>query len=190
MPHSMPSPRIVPASIGVYLACFGDPGLAALKEVSTVPVVGMAEAACRAAAASGLRFSIVTGGIRWKPMLEEYVASLGLAGQLASIRVIAPTGDQIATDPDAALAALALACEACATDDAAEAVILGGAALAGLAARIQPQVSVPVLCSVEAGTRAVIEAAKHPIFAPGTIAAQRSIGLSADLERLLDPGVD
>src|SRR5258708_19604635 len=28
----------------VYLACFGDPGLAALKEVAPVPVVGMAEA--------------------------------------------------------------------------------------------------------------------------------------------------
>ena len=41
----------------------------------------------------------------------------------------------------------------------AEAVILGGAALAGLAARIQPAVPAPVLCSVEAGTRAVLAAA-------------------------------
>jgi CheY-like chemotaxis protein len=35
----------------VYLACFGDPGLLALRELSRVPVVGMAEAACREAAA-------------------------------------------------------------------------------------------------------------------------------------------
>jgi Asp/Glu/hydantoin racemase len=37
----------------VYLACFGDPGLAALKEVSPVPVVGMAEASCEAACRRG-----------------------------------------------------------------------------------------------------------------------------------------
>ncbi|TXN10683.1 Asp/Glu racemase, partial [Methylobacterium sp. WL122] len=29
----------------VYLACFGDPGLLALREIAPVPVVGMAEAA-------------------------------------------------------------------------------------------------------------------------------------------------
>src|ERR1700732_3221198 len=49
----------------VYLACFGDPGLAALKEVSPVPVVGMAEASCRAACSRGERFAIFTGGASW-----------------------------------------------------------------------------------------------------------------------------
>src|SRR5258707_4756053 len=39
----------------VYLACFGDPGLAALKEISPVPVVGMAEASCLAACSRGGR---------------------------------------------------------------------------------------------------------------------------------------
>src|SRR5436190_11396013 len=70
----------------VYLACFGDPGLAALKEVSPVPVVGMAEASCIEAARAGRRFGIVTGGALWKPMLEEFVATLGLSQQLAGIR--------------------------------------------------------------------------------------------------------
>ena len=48
----------------VALACFGDPGLAALKEIASQPVVGMAEASCLEAAAKG-RFAIVTGGARW-----------------------------------------------------------------------------------------------------------------------------
>nr|USU31746.1 aspartate/glutamate racemase family protein [Methylobacterium sp. OTU13CASTA1] len=143
----------------VYLACFGDPGLMALREVSRVPVVGMAEAACRAACGAGGRFAIVTGGVLWGPMLTEFVATLGLSDRLACVRTVAPTGGEIAADPDVALSQLAAACRACAEVDGAEAVILGGAALAGLAARIQPAVPVPVLCSVEAGTRAVLAAA-------------------------------
>ena len=46
----------------VVLACFGDPGLAALKEVSDAPVVGMADASILQACAMGKKFSIVTGG--------------------------------------------------------------------------------------------------------------------------------
>lgn len=168
----------------VYLACFGDPGLLALREVSPVPVVGMAEAACRQAAGQG-RFAIVTGGALWKPMLEEFVAMIGLGDRLAAVRTIAPTGGQIALDPDASLADLASACESCARNDGAEVVIFGGAALAGLASRIQPRVSVPVICSVEAGTYAVLAAARGPRVPPSNRPAMESIGLSEELAATL-----
>jgi allantoin racemase len=168
----------------VYLACFGDPGLAALKEISPVPVVGMAEASCRAACSRGERFAIVTGGARWEPMLREFVSALGLSERLAAIRTIAPAGDEIARDPEAALSHLAAACTACATQDGADAVILGGAALAGLAARIQPAVPVPVLCSVEAGARAVLAAGKAGRCATSAPAAD-TIGLAPALAKLL-----
>src|SRR5256885_15578297 len=49
----------------VYLACFGDPGLAACKEISPVPLIGMAEAGCIEAAREARRFAIVTGGGLW-----------------------------------------------------------------------------------------------------------------------------
>jgi allantoin racemase len=168
----------------VYLACFGDPGLAALQEISPVPVVGMAEASCRAACSRGERFAIVTGGARWEPMLREFVSALGLSERLAAIRTIAPAGDEIARDPEAALSHLAAACTACATQDGADAVILGGAALAGLAARIQPAVPVPVLCSVEAGARAVLAAGKAGRCATSAPAAD-TIGLAPALAKLL-----
>jgi allantoin racemase len=143
-----------------YLACFGDPGLFALKELSPVPVIGMAEASCHLASTLGRRFSIVTGGERWGPMLEEFVRAIGLSERLASVRTIAPTGGDIARDPDAALAGLAHQSRACAREDGAEIVILGGAALAGLAQRIAPEVPVPVLCSVESGLRATLAVAQ------------------------------
>jgi Asp/Glu/hydantoin racemase len=169
----------------VYLACFGDPGLAALREISPVPVIGMAEASCLEACNRGRRFAIVTGGALWGPMLTEFVVWLGLAARLAAVRTVAPTGDQIARDPEAALAALAAACTACATEDGADVVILGGAALAGLAARIQPSVPIPVLCSVEAGTRAAIAAAASAGRRGSAPPALESVGLGPDLARLL-----
>jgi Asp/Glu/hydantoin racemase len=146
----------------VYLGCFGDPGLAALREVSPVPVIGMAEASCQAACAQGARFAIVTGGALWAPMLTELVAAFGLSERFAGVRTIAPTGADIARDPDASLAELAAACEQCKMQNGADVVILGGASLAGLAARLQPAVSIPLLCSVEVGARAAIEAARQP----------------------------
>jgi allantoin racemase len=173
-------------SDAVYLACFGDPGLAALREVSPVPVVGMAEASCRAACSQGARFAIVTGGALWEPILWEFVFALGLSDRLAAIRTIAPTGDEIAHNPAAALDSLATACTACATQDGANVVILGGAALAGLAARIQPAVPIPVLCSVEAGAHAVLtagQAGRCERSAP----AVDSAGLSPALAKLLGP---
>ncbi|WP_267422942.1 aspartate/glutamate racemase family protein [Methylobacterium sp. GC_Met_2] len=142
----------------VYLACFGDPGLFALREIARVPVVGMAEAACHEAAARG-PFGIVTGGAAWEPMLREFVAALGLADRLAAIRTVAPSGAAIARDPDAALAGLAEACGACA-EAGAVTVILGGAGLAGLTARLASRVACPLICSVEAGTRSVLAAAR------------------------------
>lgn len=168
----------------VYLACFGDPGLLALREIADVPVVGMAEASCIEASKRG-RFAIVTGGALWGPMLTEFVGSIGLADRLATVRTIAPTGGEIAQNPDAALAALARACTACATEDGADVVILGGAALAGLAERIQPDVPVPVLCSVATGTRAVIAAAATHLDRNAPPPALDSIGLSAELAKLL-----
>jgi Asp/Glu/hydantoin racemase len=177
--------RHVAGCDAVYLACFGDPGLAALREISPVPVIGMAEASCLEACNRGRRFAIVTGGALWGPMLTEFVVWLGLAARLASVRTIAPTGDLIARDPEAALAQLTAACTACAVEDGADVVILGGAALAGLAARIQPSVPIPVLCSVEAGTRAAMAAAsqagRHAALPP----ALDSVGLTPELASLL-----
>jgi Asp/Glu/hydantoin racemase len=138
----------------VLLACFGDPGLLALREVAEVPVVGMAEAACRAAARHDGPFAIVTGGASWRPMLEEFVRAIGLGGRLAGVRTIAASGGEIAENPEAALAELAAAARDAALADGAAAVILGGLGLAGLAARIAARVPVPVIDSLAAGIAA------------------------------------
>jgi allantoin racemase len=168
----------------VYLACFGDPGLAALKEVSPVPVVGMAEASVQAACSLGSRFAIVTGGAAWAPMLKELVLGFGLSDRLAAIRTIEQSGGEIARDPASALDSLVAACNACANQDGAESIILGGAALAGLAAEVQVAVPVPVICSVEAGTRAVLAVGDRGRCVRSPLTAG-SVGLSTALAKLL-----
>ena len=169
---------------GVLLACFGDPGLDALTDVAGVPVTALAGASLAEAVAFGGGFSIVTGGERWKPMLTTLVRDLGHGQQLVSIETVAPTGGQIAADPDGALAIVAEAC-AHAADAGAATVILGGAGLVGLAARIQPFVNARVLCSTEAGFRqALARLADNPAAPLGAVPSP-SVGLGADLAAIL-----
>jgi allantoin racemase len=172
----------------VLLACFGDPGLAALREIVPCPVVGMADASILAATRRGRRFALLTGGERWVPMLREFVAGLGLADRLASVRCVPQTGAEIAADPDRALAALADLAGRCAREDGADVVVLGGAGLAGLAARIAPGLAVPLVDSLEAAVTQVVALA-----APGRGAGTpppmpppvESLGLSPALARLV-----
>lgn len=140
-----------PPPDAVLIGCFGDPGLMALRESSPVPVTGLAEAAFIEAARHG-RYAIVTGGERWGPMLQRLAQALGQAQQLAGIHTVAPTGAQLAADPAGAHRLLAQACRDAAHQLGVQAVILGGAGLAGMAAALQGDVPVPVIDSVTAGT--------------------------------------
>lgn len=141
-----------PAPDAVLIGCFGDPGLLALQETSRAPVTGLAEASFMEGAAHG-RFAVVTGGVRWKPILQRLAAQLGYGAALSGVHTVAPTGAQLAADRDAAIALLAQACRDAVKADRADAVVLGGAGLAGMAAAMAPLLDVPVIDSVLAGTR-------------------------------------
>jgi allantoin racemase len=141
-----------PAPDAVLIGCFGDPGLIALQQTSAAPVTGLAQAAFTEAAHLG-RFVVVTGGARWKPILQKLAYALGHADALVGIHTVAPSGAQLAQQPQAARALLAAACREAAHSFQADAIVLGGAGLAGMAALIQHEVAVPVIDSVLAGTR-------------------------------------
>jgi Asp/Glu/hydantoin racemase len=153
-----------PAPEAVLIGCFGDPGLFALRECSACPVTGLAEASFIEAAALG-PFAIVTGGQRWRPMLERLAQSLGFGPQLRHIETVAPSGAQMLADPDMALRCLAQACQD-ASVAGVRSIILGGAGLAGYAQQLQGRVSLPLIDSAQAGLR-VLLAGQAP-------AAQRS----------------
>lgn len=138
----------------VLLGCFGDPGLAALREVAGVPVVGLAQAAIDAARTR--RFAIVTAGAAWRAMLQEVVLLAGAAAQLVDVFVLEGTGLDVAKAPAAFEARVRAQCEAAAARGA-EVVILGGAGFAGMAAA-QPAGAVPLIDCIAAATQAAVRA--------------------------------
>lgn len=137
----------------VLIAAFGDPGLAAVREIAPVPVVGIAEAAFAAAGEIGPRFSIVAISERIALWYRECAAINEVRANLASIRTLsAPLRDigSVQEDHEAALFAL---CIRIAEEDAADAVILAGAPLAGLGRRIAGRLPVPLVDGVSSGVR-------------------------------------
>ena len=140
------------------MACFGDPGVAALRALTAVPVLGLAEVAMRAAQLHG-RYAIVTGGAAWGPMLQRLAASLGLDTLLAGVVTVERTGAELLADPPAAQALLLDACHQALALGGVRAIVIGGAALADLAAPLAPQLPVPLIDNVRVGLQAAWAAA-------------------------------
>src|SRR5438552_14284985 len=109
---------------GVVIACFGDPGLPAAREVSPVPVVGIAEAAMLTACTVAHRFSIVTVLPRVKPWIEDTVRLHGLEGRCASVRTTPLTVQDCERDPAAAEREIVRAGRLAIEEDGAEAICL------------------------------------------------------------------
>lgn len=134
---------------GVLIACFGDPGLFALRASSACPVSGLAEASFIQASQMG-PFAIVTGGVHWPAMLHRLAQNLGFEKQLTGIEIVQETGAQLLADKDMALRVLAQACEKAASSGA-KSIIMGGAGLAGYAQMLQSHIQLPLIDSVSAG---------------------------------------
>jgi Asp/Glu/hydantoin racemase len=135
------------------IACFGDPGLDAAKELLEVPVLGISEAAFHAAAMLGRRFGVVSFTAALRPMFEDCLADHGLAARCAGFRMgPAFAGDpgQVAEDRADLLVEL---CRQSVEQDGAEAVILAGGPLAGLAPVIADRVPVPLVDGTAAAVR-------------------------------------
>lgn len=157
----------------VLIGCFGDPGLWALRECSACPVTGLAEASFIQAAALG-PFAIVTGGARWRPMLERLAQALGYGHQLRHIETVAPSGAELLANPQMALECLYEACTQAARPGV-RAIIMGGAGLAGYAQALQGRVNLPLIDSAEAGLRVLLEGlAPPPVSAQNRFHAQWS----------------
>jgi allantoin racemase len=157
----------------MLVACFGDPGVWALREVSGVPVMGLAEAAMREAQALG-PFGIVTGGQAWGPMLMRLARGLQCAGPqaLVAVHTVQASGGEMAADPEAAWDLLAQgAVELLQAQPQLRSLILGGAALGGWVAPVHERLLhraqrgdiaavPPIIDSVEAGARWLLQGSR------------------------------
>lgn len=135
------------------IAAFGDPGLMGARELFDLPIVGMAEAAMLAACMLGRRFSIVTFARALGPWYRECVEMHGLSARCASIRMLDESFGVISdvqSEKEDMLVALA---RRAVEEDEADVVILAGAPLAGLAARVRHRVAVPVVDQMAAAVK-------------------------------------
>ncbi len=134
------------------VAAFGDPGLAAARELLAIPVVGMAEAAMLTACMLGRRFGIVTFAPALGPWYQEIVDYNGLGARCSGVHCLDEAFADVAHVAEEKSAQLVVLC-ASAVAAGAEVCILGGAPLAGLSAVIAGQVAVPLVDAVAAAVR-------------------------------------
>jgi allantoin racemase len=138
---------------GVIIACYGDPGLYAARELSPVPVVGIAEASMLMACMVAHRFSVVTVLPRIRPMVEDVVARYGLSARCASVRATSLAVLDIERDPNAAEREIAAEASCAIAEDGAEAICLGCAGMGPLDRRVQETLGVPVIDGVAAAVK-------------------------------------
>ncbi|MEP7102846.1 MAG: aspartate/glutamate racemase family protein [Burkholderiales bacterium] len=135
------------------IACFGDPGLHAARELARGPVIGIAEAAFHAATLIATGFSVVTTLTRTCVIAEHLLLQYGFERRCRGIH-----GTDIAVleleDPasDAFERILASAKHALAHDHSG-AIVLGCAGMADLCQALQQRLGVPVIDGVGAAVK-------------------------------------
>ncbi|TMD06626.1 MAG: hypothetical protein E6J02_09105 [Chloroflexi bacterium] len=127
------------------IACFGDPGLHAARELVEEPVIGIAEAAMHMSCLVAHKFSIVSVIHRIKPLLEDMVKTAGMTDRCASIRTTELAVLDIEKDYDKAQEMLIDESRRAMEEDGAEAICLGCAGMGPLDKAMQGALGIPVL---------------------------------------------
>jgi allantoin racemase len=132
------------------VACFGDPGLDAVRRLVDVPVLGIAQAAMHAAALAAGSFSVVTSMSATVPrgweLAKAYTPSQCLGVYACDIPVLSIDSDPSTVGP------IGDRCEAALVADGSGAIVLGCAAMARFAGPLTRRLDVPVIDGVVAAT--------------------------------------
>jgi allantoin racemase len=129
------------------IACFGDTGVAAAREVAACPVVGMTEAALQTACLVAHRFVVITLPARTIAHSDRIVRALGLEHRCTVTAVDVAVAELV----DGSTHLIDAFAEAARAAEHAEAVVLGCAGLADLVDPLSDRLGVPVIDGVAAG---------------------------------------
>lgn len=174
---------------GAIIAAFGDPGLGGARELFSIPVIGLSEAAMLTACMLGRRFSVITFSPALKPWYLECVEWHGLQGRCASIRALTESFASLSDVQEEKEEALVRLAREAVDQDGADVVIPAGTPLAGLARRIRDQFDVPVVDLVASSIRQAetIISLRHRKPISGTFkrpSPKNSTGLAPELTAL------
>lgn len=138
---------------GYVIACFGDPGLLAARELAKGPVLGIAEAAMHAASFISTRFSIVTTLERTRIIAQRLVDNYGMTSFCQNIRAIdLPVLSLETTD---ARTAILQECRLALKEDRCGAIVLGCGGMADLPAQLSQELGIPVIDGVSVAVKFV-----------------------------------
>ena len=174
------------------LAISFDTALTAARQLLDIPVIGMTEASLHTACLIGRRFGLITFGTLSRTLYVDLVRERGLQDRMADCVSIEVASVAAYLEPAALDKLVCDAAYALAADRGADVVVICGAAVAGIAARLQPQLQVPLLDGIGCAVRlAEMLADLRPVKRPlgRRIAAGLSpTGLSENLTRRLADG--
>jgi allantoin racemase len=135
------------------IACFDDTGLEAARSLASAPVIGIGEAAFHLASMLGHRFSVVTTLSRSIAAIETNLMKYGLASRCAKVRACEVPVLSLDDPASNACAQISAEIERAKREDAAEAIVLGCAGMADLAARLSAQHGLPVIDGVASAVK-------------------------------------
>jgi allantoin racemase len=140
----------------LIIGCYSDPGLDALRELLTIPVVGPGAASLHLAAQLGTRISVLTPTGRGYGRVAARLRGLGIAPLLASVRGIDLSVMDLARQTPGALDKAAAAARLAVQQDGADVLVLGCmsmAFLSGICAELSARALVPVVNPVLAALK-------------------------------------
>ena len=140
---------------GYVIACFGDPGLKAAREVARGPVVGIAEAAMHLASLVGSRFSVVTTLGRTMGQAWHLAEAYGMKRFCANVRACEIAVLELEAPGSRARERIIDECRRALDEDGCDTIVLGCAGMADLCEHIGQVLGVPVVDGVAAGTQLI-----------------------------------
>ncbi len=132
----------------VCIDTMSDSGVAALRSLLDIPVIGPGRASMMTALMLGERFSILIMWDRWRHLYKKTINELGLHYRCASVRSIGITPDNqslLAGKEDAVFPALLEAARTCITRDGADVILLGSTTMHQAHAYLAERLEVPVI---------------------------------------------
>jgi len=140
---------------GHVIACFGDPGLLAARELATGPVVGIAEAAMHLATLVATRFSIVTTLPRTVIIARHLLQQYGFEHQCAALHAINLPVLALEDGSGLAQEKVRERCLRAKKEDGSGAIVLGCGGMAQLARELTHELGMPVIDGVTAAVKMV-----------------------------------
>lgn len=155
VPPLIETVRSHPDCDGVVVGCFDDTGVDALRCMTSVPVIGICQAAMQMATVVAGSFSVITTLARSVPALEHLALRYGYERHCRRVRASDLPVLALESDPQQAVDIIGAEIKRAIKEDGAEAIVLGCAGMADLSEKLSDAYGLPVVEGVTAAARTI-----------------------------------